>query len=200
MTLRTDLALLSEWISPDAHVLDLGCGDGTLLNHLRKERNVTGYGLEIDETHILHCIISGLHVIQSDLDQEALADFADNSFDYVILMETLQSIRRPDHLLQEMLRVGREGIVTFPNFGHWKARFRLFFQGFMPIAPASPQQWYNTDSLHLCTVKDFEQLCKTLNITILERSIVDLRYRSTLLMQIFPNLMGQVALYRLKKN
>ncbi len=114
MSLRTDLALISDWIIPDSRVLDLGCGDGTLLVHLRDTRHVTGYGLDIDQEKLIRCIEAGIHVIQGDLD-EGLCDFSDHTFDYVVLTQTLQAIHRPDHLLLEMMRVGREAIVTFAN-------------------------------------------------------------------------------------
>ena len=133
MSLRTDLALISEWILPAAHVLDLGCGDGTLLAHLRDSRQVTGYGLEIDDDNITRCIEVGVNVIHTDLNQ-GLSDFDDNSFDYVVMTQAIQTIRQPDKLLLEMLRVGRQVIVTFPNFGHWQARSSLFF----PVGRLSP--------------------------------------------------------------
>jgi methionine biosynthesis protein MetW len=196
--LRTDLALLTEWIEPNSHVLDLGCGDGSLLAHLREKRQVTGYGLEIDETQLVHCIRAGVNVIHADLNK-GLSDFVDNSFDYVITTQTLQAIRRPDKLLLDMLRVGREGIITFSNFGHWRCRFQLFSQGTMPVLADGDahNEWYSGENIHLCTMKDFEKLCKEQNIEILQRAVVDLTHRSRRIMNIFPNLFGEIVLYRL---
>lgn len=197
--LRTDLAIISEWITPGSHVLDLGCGDGTLLAHLRDTRQVSGYGLEIDEDEILQCIEVGVNVIQADLDKDPdLMEFKNSSFDYVIMAETLQAIRYPDKLLLEMLRVGREGIVTFPNFGHWQARFNLGLLGRMPLSRALPHQWFNTPNIRLCTLRDFEKLCADLGIEILERVVVDPAHRTSLAMKLLPNLMGEIALYRFR--
>jgi methionine biosynthesis protein MetW len=186
MALRNDLALISEWIATGSHVLDLGCGDGTLLAYLHDMRQVTGYGLEIDDNNIELCIKAGI-------------DFMDNSFDYVMMTQAIQTIRRPDKLLMEMLRLGREGIVTFPNFGHWQARFSLFFSGIMPISRALPNQWYNTENIHLCTLRDFEKLCELLDIQILQRTVVDTKHRTSTAMQLIPNLFGEIALYRFRR-
>ncbi|OUD14044.1 methionine biosynthesis protein MetW [Thioflexithrix psekupsensis] len=197
MKLRTDLALLSDWIKPHSHVLDLGCGDGTLLAHLRDTRSVSGYGVDIDENKLIRCIEAGIYVIHSDLNK-GLSQFSDKSFDNVILTQTLQALKRPDLLLLEMMRVGEEAIVTFPNFGHWACRFDIFFRGQMPLSRALPNEWYRTENIHLCTLKDFEQLCQTLNINIMQRAIVDTGHRSTALMRLLPNLMGEIAIYRLR--
>jgi methionine biosynthesis protein MetW len=196
--LRTDLALIGEWVEPGSHVLDLGCGDGTLLAHLRDNRRVTGYGLEIDDDNIVKCLHTGVCVIQTDLDK-GLAEIEHNSFDYVIMTQTLQAVRHPDKLLQEMLRIGRQAIVTFPNFGHWQARLQLFFQGRMPISRALPSEWYDTPNIHLCTLRDFENLCRKQGIEILQRAVVDPRHRTSPVMRLLPNLMGEIALYRFCK-
>ncbi len=195
--LRTDLALLTEWIEAGSHILDLGCGDGTLLVHLRENSQVTGYGLEIDDANITQCIKAGINVIQTDLD-EGLSDFEADAFDYVVMTQTLQAIRHPDKLLQEMLRIGAEVIVTFPNFGHWQARWSLMM-GHMPLSRALPHLWYDTPNIHLCSLNDFEDLCDGLNIEILQRAVVDTTHKTSLLMRLSPNLMGEIALYRLKK-
>lgn len=196
--LRTDLALITEWIEPRSHVLDLGCGDGTLLAHLRENRQISGYGLEIDDNNITQCIQAGVNVIQTDLD-EGLSDFEADAFDYVVMTQTLQAIRRPDKLLQEMLRIGQEVIITFPNFGHWQARLSLVL-GHMPISRALPHHWYDTPNIHLCSLNDFEDLCDQLNIEILQRAVVDPEHKTSLLMWLLPNLMGEIALYRLQKS
>ncbi len=197
MELRTDLALISEWIVEGSEVLDLGCGDGTLLAHLRETRSVTGYGLEIDDENIILCIQACVNVIHTDLNQ-GLSDFSDDSFDYVVMTEALQSIHRPDLLLLEMLRVGRQGIVTFPNFLHWRARFSLFFCGIMPISRALPNEWYNTENIHLCSLHDFEKLCHRLDIEVLQRTVVDTTHHTNWLNKLMPNLFGEIALYRLR--
>lgn len=194
--LRPDLAIISEWIKPGSRVLDLGCGDGTLLEYLKRERDVDGYGLEIDPDNIVACVGRGVNVIQSDLDAGLSDYFDDNSFDYVVMTQTLQAMYYPSRLLSEMLRVGREGIVTFPNFGHWKSRAQIALGGHMPISRALPNQWYDTPNIHLCTLKDFEQLCRYLDIQVLQRSVVDTAHRSSIGMRLLPNLLGEIALYR----
>ncbi len=197
MKLRTDLALISEWIVEDSHVLDLGCGNGTLLAHLHETRSVTGYGLEIDDENIVYCIQAGVNVIHTDLNQ-GLSDFSDDSFDYVVMTQALQTIHRPDLLLLEMLRVGREGIVTFPNFGHWGARISLLFGGVMPTSRALPSEWYNTENIHLCSLHDFEKLCHTLDIEVLQRAVVDTTHHTSRSMRLMPNLFGEIAIYRFR--
>lgn len=198
MALRNDLALISQWVVEGSHVLDLGCGDGTLLAHLHDLRHVTGYGLEIDDDNLALCVQAEVNVIHTDLNQ-GLSDFSDDSFDYVIMTQAIQSIRRPDKLLIEMLRVGQEGIVTFPNFGHWQARSSLFFKGIMPMSRALPNEWYNTENIHLCTVEDFERLCGTLDIEVIQRAVVNTKHHTTGLMRLMPNLFGEIALYRFRK-
>jgi len=197
--LRPDYAIICEWIRPGAHVLDLGCGDGTLLHHLEVSRGVSGYGLEINPDELVGCIQKGVNVIQADLDA-GLAQFENHSFDYVIMSEALQVVQRPDLLVDEILRVGHECIVTFPNFGHWKSRLAIAVHGQMPVSRALPAQWYDTLNIHLCTVRDFEDLCRLKNITIIQRSVVDHVHRSTLGMRLFPNLLGEIALYHLRRS
>ncbi len=198
-TLRPDLAIISEWIQPGSRVLDLGCGDGTLLDHLKRTRNVDGYGLEIDPNNIVSCIQRGVNVIQSDLDAGLTDYFDDDSFDYVVMTQTIQAVHYPSRLLREMLRVGREGIVTFPNFGHWSSRVQLALGGRMPQSRALPNEWYDTPNIHLCTLKDFEALCHHLDIDILQRNVVDTEHRSSLGMRLLPNLLGEIALYRFRR-
>nr|VFJ98727.1 MAG: methionine biosynthesis protein MetW [Candidatus Kentron sp. LFY] len=199
MSLRSDLAIISQWIVPESRILDLGCGDGALLTHLRDNSSVRGYGLEIDNRHIAHCVAASLNVIQGNLD-EGLPNFESNSFDYVIMTQTLQAVRSPEQLVVEMLRVGREGIVTFPNFGHWSSRIQIALQGKMPVSEALPCQWHNTPNIHLCTVKDFERLCKGNGIRVLQRAVVDVGHNENLLMRLFPNLFGEIAIYRICKS
>lgn len=195
--LRSDLALISRWIRHGSRVLDLGCGDGSLLVYLRDHRGVSGYGLEIDDYHIVQCMAAGVNVIQTDLDA-GLHEFGTGQFDYVIMTETLQAVRFPDRLLHEMLRIGREGIVTFPNFGHWKPRLHLALRGVMPVTRALPHQWYSTPNIHLCTLRDFERLCDASGIEVLQRAVVDIEHQEMPLMRVFPNLLGELAIYRLR--
>lgn len=195
MSTRADHAIIAEWVEPGSRVLDLGCGDGILLQHLNDTRNASGYGIEIDETLMTQCIDRGINVIQSNLDN-GLADFKDNSFNQVILSMTLQSVNYPDKLLSEMLRVGEQGIVTFPNFAHWSPRLQLMLKGRMPVSKAIPYEWFDTPNIHLCTIRDFEDLCETQGFKILERRTSDTRHKGGLLRSTLPNLFGEIALYR----
>ncbi len=195
--LRPDLTIINGWISHNSRVLDLGCGDGTLLAHLIEHRQVSGYGLEIEDNNISLCLNKGLNVLQINLD-EGLADFNNNAFDYVIMTQTLQAVSYPDKLLDEMLRVGREVIVTFPNFGHWRSRMNIALQGRMPLSDALPHAWYNTPNIRLCTLNDFEALCEKKSISIFQRTVVNHAHRSTLAMRWLPNFFGEIALYRLR--
>ncbi|WP_440996443.1 methionine biosynthesis protein MetW [Arhodomonas sp. SL1] len=196
--LRNDLQIVAEWIAPDSRILDLGCGDGSLLAQLAETRGVTGYGLEIDPEKITRCLERGVNVLQSDLDQ-GLAEFDDDSFDYVVMTQTLQSVRRPDQLLEEMLRVGREGIVTFPNFAYWHLRYHLAVRGRMPMSGALCYAWYDTPNIHLCTLRDFETLCAERGIEILERQTLSHELQRPWFAGILPNLLAEVALYRFRR-
>jgi methionine biosynthesis protein MetW len=198
--LRADLAIIADWIKDGSKVLDLGCGDGTLLAHLRQQRNVLGYGLEISPFNIEDCIEKNINVIQADLNNGLKAYFTDQRFDSVIMSQTLQATEQPDLLIEEMLRVGNEGIVTFPNMAHWRARFQLAFKGIMPVTKNLPNQWFNTPNVHLCTLNDFEELCVKHDIEILQRTVVDHSHRKgSWLMKLFPNLLGEIAIYRFRR-
>lgn len=166
--LRGDLARISQWIKPNSRVLDLGCGDGTLLAHLKKTKNVQGVGVEISDDRVLSCVQQNVHVIQQNL-EDGLAMFDDQQFDTVVLSQTLQSMHNTEHILREMARVAREGIVSFPNFGYWPHGWSIL-KGRMPVTGQMPYDWYNTPNIHLCTLKDFERLAGTLHFTILERA------------------------------
>lgn len=192
--LRPDFAAIAAWIPQGSSVLDLGCGDGSLLRFLRETREVRGYGVEISDKNIATCIANGVNVIQNDLDR-GLADFESGSFDFVILSQTLQATRHTEALMKEIVRVGREGIVSFPNFGYWKNRLQVL-RGHMPVSVELPYQWYDTPNVHLCTLDDFELLCAHLDIGILGRHVMNEQGNVHLL----PNLLGSVAAYRFKRD
>jgi len=179
-------------------VLDLGCGTGDLLAWLAANKAVTGYGLEIDHDNISRCIARGVNVIEQDIDED-LSAFETASFDVVVMTETLQAIRRPDRVLEAMLRIAPEGIVTFPNFGHWRIRAQLATHGRMPVNSQLPHSWYDTPNIHLCTFRDFEALCEARGITITRRHVVDQHYRSAPLLDALPNLFGTIAIYGLRR-
>ncbi len=198
--LRPDLEIICDWIKPDTRILDLGCGDGTLLNHLKNTQNVNGYGLEIDDENILQCIVKGVQVLQTNLDEGITEFFGENTFDYVVMTQTLQAIQYPNKLLEQMMRVGKEGIVTFPNMAVWKSRAQLALGGHMPVTRTLPNAWYDTPNIHLCSISDFENLCKKLDIKILQRTTVDHAHRHSLGSKFMPNLLGEIALYRFCKD
>ena len=198
--LRPDLEIICEWIAPGAHILDLGCGDGTLLTHLRQTRDVTGYGLEIDIANVQQCIDRGIPVIQTNLDKGITEFFEEYSFDYVVMTHTLQAIHHPGELLDEMLRIGQEGIVTFPNFAHWKSRVQLGLGGYMPVTRALPHEWHDTPNIHLCSIQDFEALCEKKGIRILQRAAVTHASQSGQKTRLWPNLFGESAIYRFCKS
>jgi len=168
IALRPDLARIEQWIKPRSRVLDLGCGDGTLLASLQANREVVGAGIEIDDSRVIACVSRGVHVLQQNL-EDGLALFDDKQFDTVVLSQTLQSMHRTEHILREMSRVAHEGIVSFPNFGYWRYGVSIL-AGRMPVSGQMPYEWYNTPNIHLCTLKDFEILAGKLGIRILERA------------------------------
>ncbi len=194
-SLRPDLQIIADWIRPGSRVLDLGCGEGDLLDHLGREKQVKGYGIELDDEKVVVAMGRGLSVLQLDLD-EGLRQFASNSVDTVVLSLTLQAVHFPRDLLLEMLRVGREGIVTFPNMGHWRARWQLGVQGRMPMTDVLPHSWYDTPNIHLCSIDDFDALCHDHQIVVQERQVLNDRRRSTAANRVWPNLLGELALYR----
>jgi methionine biosynthesis protein MetW len=192
MITRTDFDIISSWIPAGARVLDLGCGDGALLKHLADTKSVKGYGIENDNASFLNCIDNQVNVIQSNL-EAGLKEIADASFDVVILSQTLQAIRHTEPVIAEMLRVGREAIVTFPNFGYWKHRIQIGVSGRMPVSDDLPFQWYDTPNVHLFTIRDFEEFCTTRHYQVLNRRVLAGEKEAIML----PNLMGNLALYRL---
>ena len=196
--MREDLRIIADFVAPGARVLDLGCGNGELLAHLHRHKDVAGYGLDNGADEIAACIRAGVNVIEQDLD-DGLARFGDGSFDLVLMTNPLQAVRAPDELLDEMLRVGHECIVTFPNFAHWACRLQLATRGRMPVAKHLPYTWYATPNIHLCTCTDFETLCRDKHLTITQRFVVDRAYRQGTLINRFPNLFGSTAFYRLRR-
>ena len=187
----TESETIARWVTPGARVLDLGCGNGALLRHLWQARQAPGYGVEIDDAKALECIRNDVNVLQMDL-EDGLSAFQDGSFDFVILSETLQAIHRQEPLLRDMLRVGREAIVSFPNFGFWKARIQIAFAGHMPVSKELPFQWYDTPNVHHCTLVDFEALCAKLGLRIIERVVL----ADGNAVSFLPNLLGSLAVYR----
>jgi methionine biosynthesis protein MetW len=195
--MRIDLNEIQHWIQQGSRILDLGCGDGTLLKFLIDTKQVQGYGLEIDPKQINACIDKGLNVIEQNLDR-GLGNFGDKSFDTVLMTQALQTLHFPHLVLDEMLRVGKECIVTFPNFGHWKARLYLALRGRMPVSDLLPYEWYDTPNIHFCTFKDFEVLCRERNIKVINRQVVN-EQSGQLLKDFMPNLFGETAIYHLSK-
>jgi methionine biosynthesis protein MetW len=190
---RPDFAAIAGWIKSGSSVLDLGCGDGTLLRYLRRTRDITGYGVEIDDASVLACVKNGVNVVQSDLER-GLSGFENNSFDYVVLSQTLQAMKNSEVIMREMLRVGREGIVTFPNFGYWKNRLEVL-KGRMPVSENLPYEWFDTPNVHLCAIADFERFCEERDIRIVERKVLTRGRAVTTL----PNLLGALAVYHFGK-
>ena len=189
---RQDFAIIANWVKFGSKVLDLGCGNGELLQFLRGSLEIKGYGVEKDDANVLACLKNGSNVIQMDL-EDGLSGFEDQSFNTVILSQTLQAMHHTEAIVLEMLRVGQEVIVTFPNFGYWRNRMQITM-GQMPVSKTLPYQWYDTPNVHLCTINDFNIFCRNHNIDILERKvIIDGKQVSFM-----PNLLGSLAMYRLK--
>ena len=196
--MRPDQEIIQRWIEPGSRVLDLGCGDGALLAYLQREKGVHAVGLEIDPQNIEQCLASGVAVIEQNLNQ-GLSNFETGSFDTVLLAQTLQALANPAELVQEMLRIGRNGIVTFPNFGNWLSRLDLLLRGRMPVSEFMPHQWYDTPNIHFCTVRDFDVLCRDANIDVLARTVVNSRHEGSWAMKAWPNFLGEVAIYHLTR-
>lgn len=187
--------VVTDIIPKGARVLDLGCGDGTLFSKLMKEKNITGVGVEINQEEVIKALEKGAAVIQGDID-EGLKQFPDKSFDYAILNQTLQSTEKPDFVMDEMLRVAKKAVVTFPNFAYWKVRFYLFFKGKMPKSKQLPYEWYNTPNIHLMTVNDFFEFCKKRNIKILKSVYLTRnKARSGILIKTITNFFTEEAVF-----
>ncbi|NRB37174.1 MAG: methionine biosynthesis protein MetW [Pseudomonadales bacterium] len=194
--MRVEFDVIKQWIQPKSRVLDCGCGDGTLLLELKNSKAVDGLGIEIDHDNFNACIRKGLSVIDQNLDS-GLSNFADNSFDMVVMTLTLQAVRHPDKVLEETLRVGKQSIVAFPNFAHWSCRLHLSSKGRMPVSKFMPYTWYNTPNIHFCTIKDFEALCHERGIKIVNKEVTSQDGRFSSLVKIWPNLFGSMAIYHL---
>ncbi len=191
--IRPEYAAIAQWVTPGAKVLDLGCGDGSLLKYLREARQARGYGIEIADGNIAASIRNGVNVIQMDL-ESGLSGFEAQSFDFVILSQTLQAMKNIEQLVSEMLRVGQHVIVTLPNFSYWRHRLQIL-SGNMPVSEDLPYQWFDTPNIHLCTFDDFEAFCRERGVTILERRVM----HNDRVVSLLPNLLGSLAVYRLNR-
>ena len=190
----SEQTIIEGWVTAGQRVLDLGCGDGALLSTLIASRQVRGYGIDIADENVLACVKRGVNVIQSDL-ESGLAGFRDHSLDTVILSQTLQQINRVEIIINEMLRVGREVIVTFPNFAFWRHRVQLGVRGTMPVSRTLPYEWYNTPNVRMFTVREFDRICFQRGIEVIDREVLSEDKKVTFA----PNLFGQLAFYRIRK-
>jgi methionine biosynthesis protein MetW len=191
---KVDREIIANWVAQGASVLDLGCGDGELLALLIREKQARAQGIELSEQAICHCIVQGLSVFQEDIDT-GLSEFADKSFDDVILNQTFQQVKKPDFVLKEALRVGKKVIVGFPNFVHYSARLSIFFGGKVPVTPALPYEWYDTPNLHFLGIADFVEYCGKKGIKI-EDSCFTSKNRKV---RFFPNLLAEFAFFLIAK-
>ena len=196
--MNQDISFINSWIKTNSRVLDLGCGDGSLLASLTDELNISGYGLEIDPESINQCVEKGVNVIEQDLNK-SLKNFPDNSFDTVIMTQALQAMRYPHLVLDEMLRIGSQCVITFPNFGHWRARAYLTLHGRMPVTKQLSYQWYDTPNIHFFTYSDFEALCRERNINVLRKQFIGEHFPDRQLKNLWPNLFAETAVYHLSK-
>ncbi len=191
---RADFEVIAGWVQPGESVLDLGCGDGSLLKLVIETRRARGYGVEIEDANVLAAIRNGVNVIQSDL-EAGLAVFVDGAFDHVVLSRTLQTVRHTERILVEMLRVGREAVVSFPNFGYWKNRMAVM-AGRMPVSEDLPYEWYDTPNMRFFTMLDFEDLCGRLHLVVRDRQVLDEKGQ---LVTEEHNFLGSLAVYRLAR-
>jgi methionine biosynthesis protein MetW len=193
---RTDLSMIVDWIEPGSRVLDLGCGDGSLLEYLLRHKDVRGLGVDVDLDKVQTCVEKGIPVIQRDLNQP-LESFATGAYDYVILSQTVHQVKHPDHLLDEILRIGRRAVVSFPNFGHLALRLELLLRGRMPKSRTLPYEWYQTPNIHMSTVRDFHAFCRARGLRILRQChLTGGRLRNRLW---FPNLLSEGSIVLLAK-
>ncbi len=195
---RIDHEIILDLIPPGAKVLDLGCGDGSLLEKLARMKNVRGSGIEISDEGVRACIGKGLAVMQGDLDL-GLTDWPDRSFDYVILNQTLQAVRKPEVVLREMLRVGRKAVTGFPNFAYWKMRMYLLLRGRMPKTGFLPYEWYDTPNIHFCSIRDFDGYCEGNGLRVERRIYLSNDRGGRVLKGVLPNLFAETAVYLLSQ-
>jgi methionine biosynthesis protein MetW len=194
--MRYDLQIIASWIEPKSRILDLGCGSGDLLKFLINHRQVKGSGIEHDESKVAECIEKGLSVLQGDINEEIL-DYPDNAFDYVILSQTLQQVYEPDTMIRAMMRVGKKGIVSFPNFSHWRVRSQLFFKGYAPISRQLPYEWYDTPNIRVITIKDFRRFTREVGFTIVKEIAINTQSedRRGKVIKVFSNLRATYGLF-----
>jgi len=190
---RPDLAFIAHWVKPGAHVLDVGCGDGVMMNYLQTDKSCTGYGLELADAQVLASTRRGVHVIQQDFER-GLGIFGDNSFDTVMCLSSLQMMKHVEDLLRDIVRVGREAIVSFPNFAHWPHRVALL-RGRMPVSKALLYQWYDTPNVRCATIKDFQELAEEVGLEVMECVALS----EGKIVNVMPNLRGDLAVFRLRK-
>jgi methionine biosynthesis protein MetW len=200
ITARVDHLLIAEMVASGSRVLDVGCGDGSLLQLLADTKNVDGRGIEVSRERVNACVARGLSVIQGDADRD-LDDYPDNAFDYAILSLTIQATRHPKTVLENLLRIGRSAIVSFPNFGHWQVRGRLLLTGRMPVTENLPEAWYVSPNAHLCTIKDFGDLCRIVNARVEQQVAFNISGQKlgTWLPLTVHNLMGEKAVFMLTR-
>ncbi len=196
-SIRIDLQIIADIIEPNSRVLDVGCGNGNLLEYLTNFKQVDGRGIELSTAGVNACVSNGLSVIQGDAEKD-LINYPDQAFDYVILGQTLQAMHAPKDVLEQLLRIGRHAIVSFPNFGHWRVRAHLLFKGRMPVSETLSFQWYETPNIHFCTIRDFWVLCGELGITV-ERSIILNQHGKAIDHPLLANLRGEQAVYLLRR-
>jgi methionine biosynthesis protein MetW len=197
--IRVDLQLIADMVKPGGRALDVGCGDGALLAYLTEFKQVDARGMELSQAGVNACVANGLSVIQGDADTDLRA-YPDAAFDYVILSQTLQATREPRRVLEQMLRVGKRAIVSFPNFAHWQVRLRLVFGGHMPETASLPHKWYDTPNIHLCSIDDFRALCGDMGVRIERAIVLNRNSRPINMPPLLANLFGEQAVFMLRRD